>query len=290
MLTLSKSYNCLILLVILAVGSPIYAIENTEDPLTIGIFPRRSAEVTERMFTPLAQHISQQLNRKVRLETASDFATFWQKVARQRYDLVHYNQYHYLRSSAEFGYQVILKNEEFGHDRIAAAILVRKDSNIRELTDLKGKIIAFGGGKKAMISYIATTNLLRDAGLNKGDYFEQFSLTPPKAVMAAYYRQSAAAGAGNYVLDLPKLKKEIDADEMIYLAESPSYAHLPWATSEKMSPTLRRQLQQILSSLKSSDTGQQILKQAGLTDLKPAADDEYDPLRIIVHKVLKEKY
>jgi phosphonate transport system substrate-binding protein len=290
MLTLNKSHIYLILLVILANGFPVIATENTGDPLTIGIFPRRSADVTEKMFAPLVQHIAQQLNRKVRLETAPDFATFWQKVARKRYDLVHYNQYHYLRSSADFGYQVILKNEEFGHDRIAAAIVVRKDSNIRELTDLKGKIIAFGGGKKAMISYIAATDLLREAGLNKGDYFEQFSLTPPKAVMAAYFRQSTAAGAGNYVLDLPKLRKEIDADEMMYLAISPAYAHLPWATSEKVSPTLRKQLQQILSSLKSSTTGRQILKQAGLTNLKLATDDEYDPLRKIVDKVLKEKY
>ena len=99
-----------------------------------------------------------------------------------------------------------------------------------------------------------------------------------------------AAGAGNYVLDLPKLRKEIDADEMMYLAISPAYAHLPWATSEKVSPTLRKQLQQILSSLKSSTTGRQILKQAGLTNLKLATDDEYDPLRKIVDKVLKEKY
>jgi ABC-type phosphate/phosphonate transport system substrate-binding protein len=108
--------------------------------------------------------------------------------------------------------------------------------------------------------------------------------------MATYYRQSAAAGAGNYVLDLPKLKSEIETSEMIYLAESPSYAHLPWATSDKVSPTLQKQLQQILANLKSTQTGKQILKQAGLTDLKLAEDEEYDSLRNIVEKIFKEKY
>ena len=277
-------------IVILLTCSPVMSSYASNNGLTIGVFPRRSAEVTEKMFTPLAHYIGQQLNRKVKLETSPDFATFWQRVSQNRYDLVHYNQYHYIRSHADFGYQVILKNEEFGHDRIAASILVRKDSNIQKLSDLKGKIIAFGGGKKAMISYIATTDMLRRAGLKKGDYFEQFSLNPPRAVMATYYRQSAAAGAGSYVLDLPKLKKQIRTNEMRYLQTSQTYAHLPWATSKNISPTLREKLQQTLSTLNSSKAGREILKSANLTNLKTATDAEYDPLRKIILETLQEEY
>ena len=274
MIILRKNRIILFLLLFLSIPVPEGMADDETKVLTIGIFPRRNTEVTAKIFTPLASYLSEKLKIKVKLETASDFATFWQRVSQKRYDLVHYNQYHYIRSHAEFGYQVILKNEEFGHDRIAAAILVRKDNDIKTLSDLKGKIIVFGGGKKAMISYIATTNLLRRAGLNQGDYFEQFSLTPPKAVIATYYRQAAAAGASNYVLELPRLQKEIDTTKMVYLAKSDSYAHLPWATSNKVSPKLQGQLQFLLSDLKSHAAGKKILTQARLTDLKIARDEE----------------
>ena len=205
--------------------------EEGDNTLHMGIFPRRGAAMTQKMFTPLSEGLSQALGRKVVLDTTHDFASFWQRVNQQRYDIVHYNQYHYVRSHKDLGYQVIAHNVEFGHSRIAGAILVRKDSEVHSLQDLKGKKIAFGGGRKAMQAYIATTYLLREAGLNKGDYFEQFALNPPKACIATYYHQAAAAGAGDYVLELPVVKKEIDVDEMRYLAVGEKLPHLPWAVS-----------------------------------------------------------
>ena len=174
--------------------------------LKLGIFPRRSAQITERMFRPLSDELSKKLGTKVLLETTHDFASFWDNVANKRYDIVHYNQYHYLKSHNQFGYQVFAQNVEFGHKQIAGAILVRRDSGIETPADLKGKTIVFGGGRSAMQAYITATYLLRQAGLKQGDYFEQFALNPPKACIATYYRKAAAAGAGNYVLELPNIK------------------------------------------------------------------------------------
>jgi len=64
-----------------------------EDPLVLGIFPRRNAVDTVRMFTPLAQYLSRRLGREVRVETSKDFESFWQGVIQRRYDIVHYNQF-----------------------------------------------------------------------------------------------------------------------------------------------------------------------------------------------------
>ena len=181
-----------------------------EPELRMGIFPRRNADTTLSMFKPMAEALSEALNRKVVLETTYDFASFWSNVANNSYDIVHYNQYHYIKSHHDYGYRVIAKNVEFGHEKIAGSILVRKDSNIESLQDLKGKRIIFGGGHKAMMAYIVPTYLLRQAGLKEGDYFEKFALNPPKAVIATYFKQATAAGAGSYTLELPLVKKEID--------------------------------------------------------------------------------
>ncbi len=262
--------------------------QESGDPIRMGIFPRWNTEATYIMFKPLADGLSQSLGRKVELETSHDFVSFWQQVEKQRYDIVHYNQYHYVRSHKDYGYQVIAHNVEFGQGKISGAILVRKDSGINSLADLKGKKIAFGGGRHAMQAYIMTTYLLRNAGLNEGDYFEQFALNPTKACLATYYHQTAAAGAGDYVLDLPGVQQEMDVSELKYLAVGEKLAHLPWAVRKEHAPDLAAKIQQYLASLKDTAQGQAILEAAGLTDMAPAQDSDYDPHRRIIKTVLGE--
>ena len=49
-----------------------------EAPLLMGVFPRRNFTNTIRMFTPLAEHLSKKLDRKVQLVAGQDFGSFWQ--------------------------------------------------------------------------------------------------------------------------------------------------------------------------------------------------------------------
>ncbi len=257
--------------------------------LRLGVFPRRSADVTQAMFQPFAEALSRALNRKVVIETTYDFASFWENIANNSYDLVHYNQYHYIKSHRDYGYRVIARNVEFGHEEIAGSILVRKDSNIETLQDLKGKKIIFGGGRKAMMAYIVPTYLLRQAGLNKGDYFEQFALNPPKAAIAAYYRQAAAAGSGHYTLDLPIVKKEIDTSQMKYLATSQKMAHLPWAVNKSISDELALKIRAIMVGLMYTNKGKGILKSMRITKFLPAVDSDFALHRGITKAVLGEE-
>ena len=238
----------------------------------------------------MAGYLSRQLNREVKLVTAKDFETFWQGVVEKKYDIVHYNQYHYLKSHKAFGYQVILKNEEFGQDTLAGSITVRKDSGINSVQDLRGKRIAFGGGPKAMISYIVPVYLLQQAGLHKGDYMETFAKNPPNAVFSVYYHQFDAAGAGDKVFELNMVKTQIDVTEMTHLITSEPIAHIPWAVKPDMQEPLRQQIQQALMKLNDTPEGQSILNNAQLTGIHFATDAEYDPHRKIIKAVLGESY
>jgi len=256
--------------------------------LKLGVFPRRGEKNTRKMYAPLTKELSRSLGIKVVLETTHDFASFWENVAKKRYDIVHYNQYHYVKSHKKFGYRVFAQNVEFGSQKIAGAILVRRDTGIDSLQDLKGKKIVFGGGRRAMMAYIMTTYLLRNAGLNEGDYFEQFALNPPKATIATFYRQAAAAGAGNFVLELPNVKKQIDVSEMKYLAVSDSMAHLPWAVKQTIPDELASEIQSVMVNLSNSSEGKKILKNARVNRFSPVTDEDYNQHRKIIKAVLNE--
>jgi phosphonate transport system substrate-binding protein len=259
----------------IAVAAP--AVRAAEDPLILGVFPRFKATQTTTMYSPLAAYLGERLGRKVTLVTSRDFDSFWEGVTQRRYDLVHYNQYHYIRSART--YRVIAHSQEFGKDAVAGALYVRRDSGITEISQLRGRTIIFGGGKDAMLSYIAPRYLLAQAGLKEGDFRTEIAVNPPNALLALFHKQADAAGGGDILIDLPVVKNAIDARELRILAATEPLLFLPWAVKRAMPAKLRHAIQAILVDLEHSDAGREILKGAGTTKLGKAVDADYDPHR-----------
>jgi len=259
-------------------------------PLVLGVFPRRNIKLTFRLFSPLAEHLSEMLGRRVKLTTSSNFRQFWQNVQSLRYDIVHFNQYHYILANQLYGYQVILKNQEQGRATIAGTLMVRKDSGITQVGDLKNRTILFGGGKMAMQSYVAARWLLQQNGLHKGDYIEKIALNPINAILSTYHKQADAAGAGDVVLELDAVTSQIDSSKMRILAQTRQLPHLPWAVKHTMPEAERLAIQQSLSRLSNSEQGLAILQNAKLDALLPATDSDYDAHRTIIRDVYGADY
>jgi len=259
--------------------------------VTLGVFPRRPVAETHKAFKPLAEYLSQQLGEPVHLVIPKDFKEFWKGVEKKEFDLVHYNQYHYVKSHKEMGYKVILSNEEFGDRKIAGALAVRKDSGIKKVSDLKGKTILFGGGKKAMGSYIAPTAILKAAGLTEGkDYKVQFAKNPPSAVIGVYNKAAEASGSGNVILKIKAVTTKIDASNMTILAESESFTQLPWAVKSEMPDAKAKKIQDLMSDLNKTEAGKAILKDAKVTGFYPVTDNDFAKVREITKFATGESY
>ncbi len=271
-----------LLLLIIACWQPLsYA----ADSLVIGVFPRRDAAITAKLFRPLGRYLERELRIPVTMELSPDFESFLSNLRNRRYDLVHLNPFDYLSAHDELRYDAIVQNEEFGEATIKGAIYVRKDSGITQLSQLKGKKILFGGGPRAMMSYVVPTYLLQEAGLSEDDYQKSYAINPPNAVLATYLRRSDAGGAGEVVRRLPVVTRKIDVSQLDVIAESRPLPHLPWAVKQEMPAELKQRLKTLLVNLKQSDEGRKILKQARLSAFNPVSDMDYDAHREIVESV-----
>lgn len=255
------------------------------EPLVMGVFPRRDAAISAKLFRPLARYLERELGVPVAMELSPDFDTFLKNLNQRRYDLVHLNPFDYLSAHKDLDYDALVQNEEFGEATIMGAIYVRHDSGIKQLSQLKGKSILFGGGPRAMMSYIVPTYLLQQAGLTKGDYQESYAINPPNAVLATYLRRADAGGAGEVVQRLPVVTQKIDVSQLDVIAVSQPLPHLPWAVKREMSSELKQRIEQLLVNLKHSKEGRQILKQARLSAFNPVTDKDYDAHRAIVDSV-----
>src|SRR5688500_17696065 len=259
-------------------------VQAADETLVLGVFARFNASVTITRYTTVVEYLQKRLGRKVVLVTSKDFQSFWEGVEAQRYDIVQYNQYHYIRSAKT--YQVIAHNKEFGKSTMAGAIYVRKDSGITSLAQLRGRTVMFGGGEDAMISYIAPVYMMLQAGLKKDDFKSQFAVTPINSVIGVYHKQADAAGSADNAVGQPLIRNAINTDELTALAVSEQLLHLPWSVKRTMPAQLRQTIQSSLVDLENSESGRKVLKTALLTGIGKAEDKDYDAHRKMVRAVM----
>ena len=268
-------------------GSSILA---NNKPLIVGIFPRRNIKTTYKLFSPMTKYLSQQLGREVILETTKSFNDFWKNVRKRRYDLVHFNQYHYIVSHENYSYDVIVANKELGAATISGSLIVRKDSGINKVSDLKGKTVLFGGGRRAMQSYISATWLLRQSGLQAGDYIEKFAINPPNTIISTFFKRADASGSGDVVMHLDNVTQRIDITQLKFLAKTKPMMHLPWAVRNDLPIDLMSKIKNLLIDLDKSVEGKQVLELANLDALVPVVDMDYDEHRKIIVDVYGDDY
>ena len=268
-----------------------YSPAMASDPiLTLGVFPRRSPERTYEAFTPLAEQLSLKIGRRVTLDISNTFEEFWHKLSTNAFDIIHCNQYHYLKAKRDHNFELIATNVEFGKTTIAGAITVRKDSGFNSITDLKGKTIIFGGDPNAMQGYIIITYLLRQAGLQSGDYEEIFAITPSNAVLATYFQLADAAGAADITSQLKVTKDYSDISQLKILASSQQLPQLPWAVSKALPSELRSEISDTLTSMTHTPEGQKALQAAYIDDIIPAEDRDFDILRKIAKEIKGQQF
>ncbi len=106
-------------------------------PLEIGIFPYLSTRALLSTYQPLQQFLEQKLHRRVHLVTAPDMRTFVGRTQEGVYNYV-VTAPHFARlAQMESGYRPLLR----ANRNLAGVLLVRKDSSIRNIEQLRGKIV-----------------------------------------------------------------------------------------------------------------------------------------------------
>ncbi|BBL72131.1 phosphate/phosphite/phosphonate ABC transporter substrate-binding protein [Methylogaea oryzae] len=106
-----------------------------------GVHPLHNPERLHVLFGPIMDHLSAHIpGASFRLEASRDYASFNDKLVRRDFDFALPNPYQTIKS-LQHGYRVFGKmGDDFNFRGI---ILVRKDSPVREVADLKGLAVSF---------------------------------------------------------------------------------------------------------------------------------------------------
>jgi methyl-accepting chemotaxis protein len=136
--------------------------------LRMGIIPLESPAIMFKKFTPLAEYLSNTLQRRIELQVAVDFQGAVKDIGQGVTQFCFMTPSTYIEAHIKYGVTVLLKALRDGKPFQHSVIISRSDSAINEIKDLKGCSFAFGDAHSTS-SHIVPRAMLLDEGIDVKD-------------------------------------------------------------------------------------------------------------------------
>jgi len=274
--------------------------EPADKVLRVGYMNCNSEEETRARFTPLTRYLEQQLG--VRLEAVPvDTQDFEERYAAGEFDITHTNSLLYLVLHEDHDLELVAteKRGNFG-PRTAGTIIVRKDSGIETLADLKGKRMIFGP-QLAPSGFLAQYSLMLENDFDPEKdlsyyAFPSGSFKHEKVIYGVYFGAYDAAAAPALDLELMTREGKVVADDFRVLGQSRIFPYCTFGVSERVDPELRAKLHKALVELDAEATVQidneeiGVLKSAWIDGFETLTDGDYDTLREMARRANMPPY
>jgi len=268
--------------------------------LRIGYMNCNSAEETLQRFAPLTRYLAERLG--VPLEAVPvDTQELETRFAAGEFTFTHTNSLLYIILKHEHELQLLAaeRRGQFG-SRTAGAIVVRRDSPIGSLQELRGKRMIFGP-QMAPTGYMAQYDLLLRAGLDPErdlgfSTIPQGSFKHEKLIYGVYLGAFDAAAAP--VLDLETMTREgkIAAEDFRILAQSEIIPYCTFGAAKTADPALVEKFRQALLDLTPDTTVEidgerrRVLGAAWVDGFEALSDRDYDPVRDMARRTNMPPY
>ena len=248
-------------------------------PLIFGVHPYLPANELQTRFQPLTDYLGKTLGHDVEIRVGRDYEEHIRAVGTNTVDIAFVGPAQYIKLVNEYGTRPLLARLEVnGKPELFGAIIVRTDSPLHTLADLKGHRFAFGDPDSTM-SHIVPEAMLAEAGV-------PLSALSEHKFLGAHRNVALGVLAGDF--DAGAVKTEVYEEYaergLRLLAKSPAVSEHLLVVRPDMPAENIEKLRQALLNLKDQPEGGQIMTSItkGMTAFVPVVDTDYDSLRVIM--------
>jgi len=212
------------------------------------------------------------------LEASRNYEEFDKKLYGRQFDLALPNPYQTVNALGH-GYRVFGKMGD--DDQFRGIFLVRKDSPIREVADLNGKVVSFPA-KTALAAAMLPQHFLQEHGLPIGTYEARYVGSQESSIMNAYLGDSAAAATWPPPWIAFQKDHPDRAAQLKVAWRTESLPNNGLVARDDFPPALLHKVAAILFSLQQSSDGRALLERLPLSRFEPASEATYRPVRDFV--------
>jgi phosphonate transport system substrate-binding protein len=253
----------------------------TKKKLVIGLIPERNIFVQRQRYEPVFGYLAKKLGIKIEIKMLPRYGNVIDNFVERKLDGAIFGSFTYSLAKARLGVEALARPVNLdGSSKYWGYIIVRKDSGIRNVADMKGKSFAFVD-KATTAGYLFPLAYFKQHGVEDmrkylGKIF--FTGSHDAAVMAVYNGEADVGAVKNTVYDTlanedPKLK-----ESFLILAQSAKVPLNALAVKPDLGPTLKKRMKLLLLDLDKSPAGKEVLKKFKAKKFIPTTDKDYLPV------------
>ncbi len=284
-------FSCICIIFIFGCGEP--AKEQKPAPVTykgtlnIGLIPEHDIFHQLKRFEPLADYLSKKLQININLFILTRYGNIVDNFVSGGLDAAFFGSFTYTLAHSKLGVEVIARPEtNLGVSEYYGMMFVRKDSGIRSINDMKGKILACVD-KATTAGYLFPMAYFKKNGIKDyKTYFKEtyFTGTHEDAIHDVLDGKADIGSAKNTVFmriadEDPRINNELDI-----IAESSKVPENGLAVRKDLDESLKKKLKEALLNMNTESEGIQILNTFGVQKFIATTDIDY----LNVYKLLEQ--
>ncbi|WP_130470570.1 phosphate/phosphite/phosphonate ABC transporter substrate-binding protein [Candidatus Magnetaquicoccus inordinatus] len=291
-----RSLLCCLLLLLLtgcrteeeSLYQPQYAKEPVIKQATyiFAVHPLHNPERLFEIYQPLVEWINRQLPEgQLRLEASRNYAAFEEKLFAGHVHFALPNPYQTI-TAIEHGYRVFGKMGD--DEQFRGIILVRRDSGIEEISDLRGKAISYPAAT-ALAATMMPQWFLHTHGLHVlHDVDNRYVGSQESAMMNVYLRHTAAGAT--WILPWRAFSRERPelAKELVVKWQTDKMPNNSLMVRHDVPDRVVQQVGEILFNLQNHAPGKAILQPMALSSFEAADNSTYQPVQEFLQRFAQE--
>lgn len=249
---------------------------NHDRLFTIGVHPLHNPQRLHEVFGPLADLLTSEIDGVFfEIEASRNYAAFDEKLYAGKFEFALPNPYQTILS-LKHGYTVFGKMGD--DENFRGIILVRKDSNIKNIIDLKGGTVCYPA-PTALAATMMPQYYLSENGLDINiDIRNNYVGSQESSIMNVYLGNSIAGATWPPPwMALSKERPEL-LEELEVKWQTEPLPNNGFVVRKDVNPDIVDKVSEILFSLHKTEKGKRILERMELSRFESAIDATYDPV------------
>jgi len=251
-----------------------------------GVHPLHNPQRLHEVFSPLMEYLSKHIQgASFKLEASRNYAFYDKKLYSQKFDFALPNPFQTVNSLKK-GYQVFGK---MGDDHnFRGIILVRKDSTIKTIPDLKGKIVSYPA-PTALAATMMPQYYIQTHGLDvMKDVDNRYVGSQESSIMNVFLKHSSAGATWPLPwISLSRERPELK-DQLEVKWQTDPLPNNGLVVKTTIPKKLVSEVSSLLFNLHSTTEGTTILERMELSSFEKADNNTYQPVNVFLEKFSNE--
>ena len=248
-----------------------------ETEYVFGIHPLHNPQRLYQVFGPLADYLSEQIpGAHFNLEASRNYASYDEKLYAGKFHFSLPNPFQTI-NAVDHGYRIFAKMGD--DENFRGIILVRRDSGISAVADLKGKAVSYPA-PTALAATMMPQYFLQQHGVDvETELDNRYVGSQESSIMNAYLGETAAAATWPPPWHaLSKQRPEL-ADALQVIWQTEPLLNNGLVVSPEVPEPIVRQVHDLLVGLHTHERGRQLLAAMELSRFETADNATYQPVR-----------